>query len=736
MNKKQPTRKKSGDSFDFTQIIERTGAVFFLTNKTGRFVFVNPFFVKLSGFEEKELLKKKIFDIVQKEYFETVKSHYSNQLKEKISRTYLEFPILTKTGKVKWFGQSTTLLLDNGKATGFQAIAFDITIRKLVDQETLTLSKIINQTTEMIVVTDKNGIIQYVNSAFEKTTQYTKSEAIGKQLSILDSDNQTKDYIHNIWQQVLSGKVWHGYFKNRKKDGTLYDEELTINPVFDESGKLINVVEIKRNITEELKAKKAAEQAEANFKSIFENSIEGIYQSSADGRIITTNKALLKMLGYSNIEEFSNIPASQFYVNPDDRKAFQALMDRDGKVTDYEIRLKRKDGSEITVLENSRAVTAPEGEILYYEGMIQDITNRKATENAIRSLNLQKDKFLSIVSHDLRAPFNSILGFTEMLLDDKTEFTEEEKKEFLQFIKQAAEQQLHLLNNLLDWSRLETGRIRFEPRPTNLNELVGRSIVSLAGNVFRKNIKLFANIPERTIVNVDENLMLQLFGNLISNAIKFTPQNGKVWVDFIEDEGSFVKIAVRDTGVGIPKEDFDKLFRIDTKYFSRGTEGEEGSGLGLALVAEVVQRHGGTITIDSEVDQGTSFIFTIPAVQKSVLIVDDNKGNRSLAVHYMEQILPDVLLLEALDGYEAMSIALSRLPVLILADFAMPGMDGLRLLKELRSQPQTKNTPVIIITSFESKADAEALMQYGVKEIFIKPANKDDLQKAVMKYIK
>ncbi len=730
------TRKKSKESFDFKQIIERTDAVFFLTNKTGRLVFVNPFFVKLSGFEEKELLKKKFFDIVQKEYFETVKSHYSNQLKEKISRTYLEFPILTKTGKVKWFGQSTTLLLDNGKATGFQAIAFDITIRKLVDQETLTLSKIIDQTTEMIVVTDKKGIIQYVNSAFEKTTQYSKSEAIGKQLSILDSDNQTKNYIHNIWQQVLSGKVWHGYFKNKKKDGTLYDEELTINPVFDESGKLINVVEIKRNITEELKAKKNAEQAEAKFKSIFENSIEGIYQSLGEGRIITANKALLNMLGYSNMEEFSNIPASQFYVNPDDRKAFQSLMDRDGKVIDYEIRLKRKDGTEITVLENSRAVTDREGNVIYYEGMIQDITARKTAENAIRSLNLQKDKFLSIVSHDLRAPFNSILGFTEMLLDDKAEFTEEEKKEFLQFIRQAAEQQLHLLNNLLDWSRLETGRIRFEPRPIDLHELVGRSIVSLAGNAFRKNIKLFANIPERTIVNVDENLMLQLFGNLISNAVKFTPQNGKVWVDFIEDEGSFVKIAVRDTGVGIPKEDFDKLFRIDTKYFSRGTEGEEGSGLGLALVAEVVQRHGGTITIDSEVDQGTSFIFTIPAVQKSVLIVDDNKGDRSLAVHYMEQILPDVLLLEALDGYEAMSIALSRLPVLILADFAMPGMDGLRLLKELRSQPQTKNTPVIIITSFESKADAEALMQFGVKEIFIKPTNKDDLQKAVMKYIK
>lgn len=736
MNKKQPTRKKRGASFNFKQMIDRTDAVFFLTNKTGKFVFVNPFLVKLSGFEEKELLQKKLFDLVPTEYFDTVKSHYSEQLKAKISRTYFEFPILNKSGKVKWFGQSTTLLLDGGKATGFQAIAFDITFRKLVDQETLTLSKIIDQTTEMIVVTNKNGTIQYVNSAFEKITQYSKSEAIGKQLSMLDSDIQNKDYIHNIWQQVLGGKVWHGYFKNKKKDGTLYDEELTINPVFDEFGKLINVAEIKRDITEELKTKKIAEQAEAKFKSIFENSIEGIYQSLSDGRIITTNKALLNMLGYSSIEEFSNIQASQFYVNPDDRKAFQSLMDKDGKVIDYEIRLKRKDGSEITVLENSRAVTDAEGNILYYEGMIQDITNRKAAETAIRSLNSQKDKFLSIVSHDLRAPFNSILGFTEMLLDEKMEFNEQEKKEFLQFIRQAAEQELHLLNNLLDWSRLETGRIRFEPRPIDLNELVGRSIVSLAGNAFRKDIDLFSTIPERTIVNIDENLMLQLFGNLISNAIKFTPQNGKVWVDFVNNEGNFVKVAVRDTGVGIPKEDFDKLFRIDTKYFSRGTEGEEGSGLGLALAAEVVHKHNGVISVESELNKGTSFIFTIPAVQKSVLIVDDNKGDRSLAIHYMEQILPDVLLLEALDGYEAMSIALSRLPVLILADFAMPGMDGLRLLKELRSQPQTKNTPVIIITSFESKADAEALMQYGVNEIFIKPANKDDLQKAVMKYIK
>jgi CheY-like chemotaxis protein len=323
-----------------------------------------------------------------------------------------------------------------------------------------------------------------------------------------------------------------------------------------------------------------------------------------------------------------------------------------------------------------------------------------------------------------------------MLLDDTAEFTPEERKEFLVYIKQAAEQQLSLVNNLLDWSRLETGRMKFEPAPVNLKDLVDRSIVSLLGNAMRKEINLFSNIPEDIIANVDESITSQLFGNLLSNALKFTPQHGKVWVDFIEIKDDFVKLAVRDTGVGIPPEDFSKLFRIDTKYYSRGTQGEEGSGLGLALCAEIVQKHNGKIEVQSEQNKGTSFIFTLPAIRKSILVVDDNKGDRSLAVLYVQQINPDVLVLEAFDGYEAMSLALSRRPSMILADFAMPGMDGLRLLQELRRQPETQNIPVVIITSYESKADAVALQEHGVKEILIKPVNKDELQKAIAKYFK
>ncbi|MFH2004136.1 MAG: ATP-binding protein, partial [Bacteroidota bacterium] len=450
----------------------------------------------------------------------------------------------------------------------------------------------------------------------------------------------------------------------------------------------------------------------------------------------TANKALLQMLGYESLEEMQSLDISQsLYVNPDERKSFQKIMDKDGKVIDYEIRLKRKDGTEIIVLENSRTVTDSAGNIAYYEGIIQDITKRKEAENSIRMLNAQKDKFLSIVSHDLRAPFNSILGFTEILLDETSEFTPEEEKEFLAFIKQAAEQQLNLLGNLLDWSRLETGRIRFEPKPTDLKSLVDKSIVSLKGNALKKQINLYSSIQENITVNVDENLTLQLFGNLLSNALKFTPQNGSVWVD-IDDSGiDFVKVSVNDNGIGIPPEDFDKLFKIDTKYYSRGTEGEEGSGLGLALCAEIVQKHGGKIEIKSEINKGTSFIFSLPAVRKSALIVDDNKGDRSLAMLYVQQAFPDIIILEAYEGYEAMSLAMSRIPSIIIADFAMPGMDGLRLIQELKQQPQTQNIPVIIITSFESKADAASLIQYGVKEILIKPLTKEGLQKAIVKYI-
>lgn len=722
---------------DYEKIVESAPDIICITDDRGRIYFVNNATITITGYSELELKEKTIFDLVPADYKNSVKSFFIAQIKRKMKKSYFEFPIASKTGRIYWLGQNVMLIEEKGKIIGTQSISHDITARKLVEQETLTLAKILDKTSEMVVITDKDGLIEYVSSSFETCTGYSKYEILGKKISILSAGIKTQEFINQVWDDVLSGKSWRGRLKNRKKDGTLYDEEMTITPVFDDFGKLVNIVEIKRDITEEIKQRDAVLKAESRYKGIFDNALEGIYQSSIDGKLITANNTLLHMLGYESLEEFQMLEISQsVYVDPNDRKVFQTIMDRDGRVIDYEIKLRRKDSSEIVVLENSRAVTDMEGNVLYYEGIIQDITKRKEAENSIRSLNAQKDKFLSIISHDLRAPFNSILGFTEMLLDETTEFTPEERKEFLIFIKQAAEQQLSLVNNLLDWSRLETGRMKFEPAPVNLKNLIDRSIVSLLGNAMRKEINLFSNIPEDIIANVDESITSQLFGNLLSNALKFTPQHGKVWVDFIEVKDDFVKLAVRDTGVGIPLEDFNKLFRIDTKYYSRGTQGEEGSGLGLALCAEIVQKHNGKIEVQSEQNIGTSFIFTLPAIRKSILVVDDNKGDRSLAVLFIQQIHPDVLVLEAFDGYEAMSLALSRRPSMILADFAMPGMDGLRLLQELRRQPETQNIPVVIITSYESKADAVSLQEHGVKEILIKPVNKDELQKAISKYFK
>lgn len=735
--KKPGTKLKELIYIDYEKIVESVPDIICITDDCGRMLFVNNATITITGYSEPELKGKTMFDLVPDDYKNSVKSFFISQIKRKMKKSYFEFPIASKTGRIYWIGQNVMLIEEKGKIVGTQSISHDITARKLVEQETLTLAKILDKTSEMVVITDKDGLIEYVSSSFETCTGYSKYEILGKKISILSAGIKTQEFINQVWDDVLGGKSWRGRLKNRKKDGTLYDEEMTITPVFDDFGKLVNIVEIKRDITEEIKQRDAVLQAESRYKGIFDNALEGIYQSSIDGKLITANKALLLLLGYESLEEFQMVDISQsVYVDPNDRKAFQTIMDRDGRVIDYEIKLRRKDGSEIVVLENSRAVTDIEGNVQYYEGIIQDITKRKEAENSIRSLNAQKDKFLSIISHDLRAPFNSILGFTEMLLDETAEFTPEERKEFLVYIKQAAEQQLSLVNNLLDWSRLETGRMKFEPAPVNLKDLVDRSIVSLLGNAMRKEISLFSNIPEVIIANVDESITSQLFGNLLSNALKFTPQHGKVWVDFIEVKDDFVKLAVRDTGVGIPPEDFNKLFRIDTKYYSRGTQGEEGSGLGLALCAEIVQKHNGKIEVQSEQNIGTSFIFTLPAIRKSILVVDDNKGDRSLAVLYVQQIHPDVLVLEAFDGYEAMSLALSRRPSMILADFAMPGMDGLRLLQELRRQPETQNIPVIIITSYESKADAVALQEYGVNEILIKPVNKDELQKAITKYFK
>jgi len=239
----------------------------------------------------------------------------------------------------------------------------------------------------------------------------------------------------------------------------------------------------------------------------------------------------------------------------------------------------------------------------------QDIIKQQNKE--LEELNATKDKFFSIIAHDLKNPFHTLIGFSELILDNYANYDSEKIKKFVAMMHDTSKQGHNLLENLLQWSRNQTGRIEWEPIVVDLQLLVTYTFNQLKSNAIKKQISLINEIPDKTYLRADTNMLSTVLRNLISNALKFSPVNTKIEVSSIDNEDD-VQISIKDYGVGISAQNLERLFRIDESYTTLGTEKEKGTGLGLLLCKEFIEKHGGKITVKSKENEGSSFIFSIP----------------------------------------------------------------------------------------------------------------------------
>lgn len=233
----------------------------------------------------------------------------------------------------------------------------------------------------------------------------------------------------------------------------------------------------------------------------------------------------------------------------------------------------------------------------------------------LKELNATKDKFFSIIAHDLKNPFNTLMGFSELLLENMDMYNLEQIREYIAIIFETSRTSYSLLENLLDWSRSQTGRIKMEPKEIDISSLVALNIRLLESPARKKSILLQSNIEEKTFAFADKNMIETIVRNLISNAIKFTGEGGNITVE-AERNGNVLQVCIVDTGIGIRSESIDKLFRIDQNISTKGTANESGTGLGLILCKEFIERNGGEIWVESEEGKGSQFYFTLPMTKK------------------------------------------------------------------------------------------------------------------------
>ncbi len=242
---------------------------------------------------------------------------------------------------------------------------------------------------------------------------------------------------------------------------------------------------------------------------------------------------------------------------------------------------------------------------------LHNITKRKRSEEELRLLNTSKDKFFSIIAHDLRSPFFGIIGLSNLLADEYDDLSEEERKSFSTEIRDLATNTYQILENLLDWSRQQTGKMEYIPRDFNLSQEVNEFIHTIEQQLNFKKLTLVVEMEEQVGVFADKHMINTVIRNLISNAVKFSPPGGQIIISIQQDE-SYTTVAIKDNGVGMDEITLNKLFKIDKEVKSTGTMGEKGTGLGLILCKEFVEKNGGEISVTSHVNKGSEFIFTIP----------------------------------------------------------------------------------------------------------------------------
>ncbi len=262
------------------------------------------------------------------------------------------------------------------------------------------------------------------------------------------------------------------------------------------------------------------------------------------------------------------------------------------------------------------------GQVIGLIGITHDITERKKAEEnllqlntKLKELNATKDKLFSIIAHDLRSPLNNILGFSELLIEQIQTTDIEESKKFATIINTSAKNNLGLLDNLLTWGKTQTEQIGFIPENLKLNPIVEKVFLVSNLTALLKNIKLISSLSDDIVVYADQNMLSTILRNLIANAIKFTESGGKVDISAVSHQ-SHIEISVTDNGVGITEKNKKKLFGVDLNFTTRGTQNEGGSGLGLILCKEFVEKHQGKIWVESELGKGCKFIFTLPVFKE------------------------------------------------------------------------------------------------------------------------
>jgi PAS domain S-box-containing protein len=582
----------------------------------------------------------------------------------------------------------------------------------------------------------------------------------------------------NRLQRFISGPILNLASVSRRisldKDYSIRVEkrgEDEIGILYDEFNYMLGQINLRQ--VERDKAEEELRISEEKYRLIFENAPQGIFQCRPDGQLLTANTAFVHILGYQSpweaIKLIANI-GEKIYIEPKNKKKqrFVHIMEKHGSVKNFEFKARRKDDTIIDVSVYAHEVRDENNKLLYYEGILEDVTEKKQAEllriakEAAEAANQAKSKFLANMSHEIRTPMNAILGFTELL---EEQVHDEQQKSYLSAITSSGKALLGLINQILDLSKIEAGKMELQYNVVCLRSLLNEIIYIFSQETLEKaldvSIEIDPSMPEGVLF--DEVRLKEILFNLVGNAVKFT-EKGYVKLGAAarynkdhRDNGPLELIlTVQDTGIGIPKDQESLIFEPFKQVKGQDMTKYGGTGLGLSITKHLVERLGGTISLQSQMGKGSTFTVAFKNVEvalscekikpsqeinidavtfekASILIVDDAESNRAVIKGFLN--FPAFTLMEAESGKEAVEIAGKYLPDVILMDLRMSVMNGYEATRILKTNEELRAIPVIALTASAMKQQEEAEREAGCDGYLRKPVSKAELLTELMRFL-
>lgn len=651
---------------------------------------------------------------------------------------------------------------------GYLLIGTDNTERKRVEETLQENASFLNTLMEYIPVPifykDMEGRYIGINKAFEVLSGKTRNELIGK--SVFDTFPPELAVIYHAKDLELLQNSGVQVYEGEMQDG----DNLTRNVIYHKAtfkgagGKTIGLIGAILDITERKRIEEEQNQLSQRLRdhqfytrSLFEANIDALMTTDPAGIITDVNKQMEALTDCTR-DELIGAPFKNCFTDPDRAETSIKRVLSEKKITNYELTARARDGRETVVSYNATTFYDRERKLQGVFAAARDVTEGKRLDQVLQKQNIElesatsiaekanlaKSEFLSSMSHELRSPLNAILGFAQLLESDFPPPTPAQQESIAQILK-AGWHLLKLIDEILDLAKIESRKVPLSREPVSLTEIMRECQDMIEPQAQQRGIRmtfLYSDLP--CFVLADRTRVKQILLNLLSNAIKYNSKQGTVEVDYTQSKPGYIRVNIRDSGVGLNQDQLTQLFQAFNRL-GQEAGNEEGTGIGLMVAKQLVELMGGIIGVDSTVGMGSVFWFELLLVTephlvlektditildqshehrgtqvRTVLYVEDNPANLKL----VEQIIaryPDLRLISAVTGYSGIEMAHNSQPEVILMDINLPGIGGLEALKILRIDPVTAHIPVIAISANAMPRDIKKNLEAGFFRYITKP---------------